>query len=400
MGSIKIKDIKIGKRYRKDMGDISELANSIKEQGLLQPVGINDNNELIFGQRRIKAAISLGWEEIEVRRVNVTSILEGELTENEVRKQFNIEERVAIGKAVEDLLGERRGRPEIKVNKGADFCTLKNNTKTGIKTRDIAAQKAGFGSHDTYVKAKTITEKATPEQLKKVNSGECSINAIYKEIKNKAKRKTQRKVYEAKKEEVRQRIETKTNVLPNLILCDPPWRYDFAETTSRKIENQYDTLTVSEMKDLLPKTEPDCILFLWATAPKIREAFELLDLWGFTYKSQAIWDKEIIGSGYWWRGQHEILIVATKGKPSPPLPEFRVSSVFREKRTKHSKKPVCVYEWIEKAFADRVKLEMFCREKRENWLVMGDEVSTTVSLKQTACPSKFRVKPRKQNGEQ
>jgi len=207
------------------MGNISKLANSIKEQGLLQPVGINDNNELIFGQRRIKAAISLGWEEIEVRRVNVTSILEGELTENEVRKQFNIEERVAIGKAVEDLLGERRGgdrKSEQVKNQSGQTPTLINNTqvenqsanvgtlnnktqveenqsanvgvlKNNIETRDIAAKKAGFGSHGTYAKAKTIIEKATPEQLKKVNSGESSINEVYTKIKKKEKIETARK---------------------------------------------------------------------------------------------------------------------------------------------------------------------------------------------------------------
>jgi len=104
---IKIKDIKIGTRYRKDMGDLQKLADSIKKQGLLQPIGIDQNNVLVFGQRRMEACKLLGYESIEARIVDVSSLLEGELAENEVRKQFNIEERVAIGKAVETCFPPR-----------------------------------------------------------------------------------------------------------------------------------------------------------------------------------------------------------------------------------------------------------------------------------------------------
>lgn len=62
-----IADIKIGDRYRKDVGDIEALAASIKKQGLLQPIGINENNELVFGERRLRAFQSLGWTRIPVR---------------------------------------------------------------------------------------------------------------------------------------------------------------------------------------------------------------------------------------------------------------------------------------------------------------------------------------------
>ena len=135
---IAIDSITTGKRYRKDVGNLQELADSIKEQGLLQPVGLTENRELVFGKRRIEAVKLLGWTEIDARVVNVTSLLEGELTENEVRKQFSLDERVAIGLALEDMLGERRGgdrvSKEIKEQSGT-VSTLKE------KTRDIAAKK-------------------------------------------------------------------------------------------------------------------------------------------------------------------------------------------------------------------------------------------------------------------
>lgn len=161
--------------------------------------------------------------------------------------------------------------------------------------------------------------------------------------------------------------------LPNLVLADPPWRYDFAETDNRQIENQYPSATVEEICDMTPKTQPDAVVFMWATVAKLREAFEVMDAWGFDYKTSAVWDKEKIGMGYWFRGQHELLLVGTKGKFSPPEQEARVSSVFRESRGKHSAKPECVYQWIERAFPAAIKLEMFCRSPRAGWQTHGNE---------------------------
>jgi N6-adenosine-specific RNA methylase IME4/ParB-like chromosome segregation protein Spo0J len=168
---------------------------------------------------------------------------------------------------------------------------------------------------------------------------------------------------------------------PNLILADPPWKYDFAETDSRQIENHYPTGTVPEIAAYMRKelqtedTAHDCVLFLWATVAKMTEAFELLDELGFQYKTCAVWDKEKIGMGYWFRGQHELLLVATRGQFSPPEQEHRVSSVFREARGRHSEKPECVYQWIEAAFPSACKMEIFQRKPRANWIGKGNEAN-------------------------
>lgn len=161
--------------------------------------------------------------------------------------------------------------------------------------------------------------------------------------------------------------------VPSLVLADPPWRYDFAETDNRQIENQYPSATVDEIIAHRPDTAPDCVLLMWATVAKLPQALEVLGAWGFEYNTHAMWDKERIGMGYWFRGQHELLLVGTKGSASPPEQAHRVSSVFREARGAHSAKPECVYRWIEEAFADRVKLEMYCRRPRAGWLTFGNE---------------------------
>ena len=125
-------------------------------------------------------------------------------------------------------------------------------------------------------------------------------------------------------------------------------------------------------------THDDGILYIWATSPKLREALEVIDAWGFEYKTQMIWDKEHIGMGYWTRGRHEILLIATKGNPPAPKPEHRWDSVQVEARREHSRKPEWTYEMIEQQWGDAAKLEMFARTERAGWSTFGNETDTFV----------------------
>ena len=186
-----------------------------------------------------------------------------------------------------------------------------------------------------------------------------------------AERKAEERENLSRQQQIEEELEKQK--LPSLVLADPPWKYAFSETDSRQIENQYPSATVDEIISHKPETQPDCVLFLWATVAKLQEALEVMNGWGFTYKTNAVWNKEKIGMGYWFRGQHELLLVGTKGKASPPDTAKRVSSVFNEPRRKHSEKPECVYSWIENAFPTCKKLEMYCRNKRDDWMTWGNE---------------------------
>jgi N6-adenosine-specific RNA methylase IME4 len=166
----------------------------------------------------------------------------------------------------------------------------------------------------------------------------------------------------------------------DVILADPPWRYGFSRSKSREIERQYPTMTVTEIAalDVASLCAPDATLALWATMPKLREAFTVMDAWGFTYKTGAAWDKVLIGMGYYVRGRHELLLFGTRGNPTCPRPENRPDSIFAEKRRRHSQKPERAYRMLELMYPDATRLELFARSTRPGWDVWGNEVPCSI----------------------
>lgn len=94
---VDINKIVVRDRIRKDFGDIKELADDIKRNGLINPPAISRNYELIAGERRLRACKSLGWKQIEVHQIDVDDAekqLYMEISENETRKDFSMTERL------------------------------------------------------------------------------------------------------------------------------------------------------------------------------------------------------------------------------------------------------------------------------------------------------------------
>ena len=150
-------------------------------------------------------------------------------------------------------------------------------------------------------------------------------------------------------EELRKRVCPLPEGQYSVVLADPPWEYSFSRSANRRISNQYPTLSLDEIKAFVTQDifAKDCVLFLWVPSPKAEEGFEVLKAWGFTYKTSAVWDKLIIGMGYYFRQQHEWLLVGTKGSLPVPKPSARVSSIIESRRGKHSQKPTKLYKIIE-----------------------------------------------------
>lgn len=200
-----------------------------------------------------------------------------------------------------------------------------------------------------------------------------------KEILSQAKR-----IQAEKREEKRaERIEIITNEKPldnigpfNVIYADPPWKYDYSQSTSREIENQYPTMELEDICKLQIANicSDDCVLFMWSTSPKLYDAMKVIDAWGFTYKTCMVWVKDKIGMGYYARQQHELLLIATIGNLPVPKPEDRPSSVIYGDRNEHSEKPDEVYILLENMYPEFSKVELFGRKLREGWFTWGNQV--------------------------
>lgn len=162
-----------------------------------------------------------------------------------------------------------------------------------------------------------------------------------------------------------------------VIYADPPWRYEHTETESRAVENQYPTMSLDEICEMPISNiaHDDCVLFMWATSPKLEDAFRVLNAWGFKYRTCAVWDKEVIGMGYYFRQQHELLLVATKGDIPTPAPADRPGSVLRDKRALHSEKPEAMREYIESMYPQLDKVELFCRAPKDGWSAWGNQAA-------------------------
>jgi N6-adenosine-specific RNA methylase IME4 len=166
-----------------------------------------------------------------------------------------------------------------------------------------------------------------------------------------------------------------------VILADPEWRFEpWSRETGmdRAADNHYPTSELEEIKarDVASIAAADCILFLWATSPMLPQALEVMRAWGFAYKSQAIWAKDRAGTGYWFRNEHEILLVGTRGNVPAPAPGTQWGSLISAPVGAHSEKPAEVYEMIEAYFPNLPKIELNARACRDGWDAWGLEADS------------------------
>lgn len=173
---IDISRVKVSNRIRQDYGDIEDLANDIKENGLINPPVVTPNFELIAGERRLRAMKYLGYQQVEVRVMQVKDyehMLKLEINENENRKDFTRLERLEYARRLERI--ER-----VKARE-----RMQNPTKNSSEgeTQEIVAKKAGIGSKDTYRKEKYIAKHADKETLEAWDKRKISTHKAYTRIK-------------------------------------------------------------------------------------------------------------------------------------------------------------------------------------------------------------------------
>lgn len=183
-----------------------------------------------------------------------------------------------------------------------------------------------------------------------------------------------------------------------VIYADPPWAYKVwsKKGAGRSAESHYPTMSIEDIK-ALPVGEladKDCALFLWITFPMLREAWEVMDAWGFTYKSIAfVWVKQnkkslslFWGMGYWTRANAELCVIATKG--SPKRQSRAVHQVIISPIEEHSKKPDEARRRIVELMGDVPRVELFARQSSPGWDVWGNEAPGSITFPGTEKEAK------------
>lgn len=161
-----------------------------------------------------------------------------------------------------------------------------------------------------------------------------------------------------------------------VLYADPAWQFEPWSRESgldRDASNHYPTRPTDVLAALQPPAAPSSVLFLWAIAPMLPDALQVMSAWGFTYKSNAVWRKDRMSTGYWFRFYHEHLLVGVRGDVPAPAPGEQSVSVIDAMVGDHSVKPAIFHDLIEKMFPILPKLEMFARSGRPGWDSWGAE---------------------------
>lgn len=370
--------------------DFDGLVADIRDNGLIDDIWIFEG-AILDGRNRYRACAAAGIDIPLDRFVHFKPEVHGDpltfsIAKNLKRRHLNDDQRRMVAARLANM---RPGRPAGAAETPAE-CGVKIEEAARLVNVDAAGTE----------RARTVLARATPEVREAVDKGKLTVAAAAQA--SKLPEETQRKIAdEAKagranvvrtviKKETRDAREAdlgrKQQALPDkkygVILADPEWRFEpYSRDTGmdRAPDNHYDT---SDTIDIIRRpvaaiAAKDAVLWLWATAPMLPQALAVMKAWGFEYKTHRIWRKtrsgDGRGSGYWFTGEHELVLVGTRG--AIPAPATAVGpSVFDAPAGRHSAKPECIAEMIEQLYPNLPKIELNRRgAPRPGWDAWGNE---------------------------
>jgi ParB-like chromosome segregation protein Spo0J len=306
------------------------LLESIKANGILEPLVVTPDGTILSGHRRWRAALNLGFADVPAREMKLNTDIDEQATILEFNRQrektFSQRMReaeklkeIAATRAKEKqeaqadigrVSGELGGRPpKSKKKESLPEKPLPLKSGEGVlnkptkadhhanETSSVLASQIGM-KRDTFTKAEKVYKKAesgdarAQELVKKLDTGTTTVNAAYKEI----------IVTEQKKAAI-ENIEQKAREpegLFNVIVIDPPWGYEKRnEDALHRARNPYPTMSVDEIAAMEIPAATDCVLWLWTTNAFMHDAYHILDARGFTPKTILTWVKDKMGLGDW-----------------------------------------------------------------------------------------------------
>lgn len=316
-----------------------ELVADIREKGLRMAIVLCDG-QVLDGRNRLRACRDVGIEP-RFETYNGHDPMAYVISTNLHRRHLSESQRGDIA---------------------ATLATAKQGQKVPIGTFTLKeAAKVMNVSRRTAARARAV-QAAAPELAQNVRSGKTTLNAAHRQV--------QRQKAIAK-------IEAEAQPLPvgpfRVLVADPPWAY-----TKRKDDGThraaltYPSMTTDEIC-AMPVCElgfGDSVLWLWTTNAFMRDAFRVLDAWGYTEKTILTWAKNKMGTGDWLRGKTEHCILAIRGRPTVNL--TNQTTLLNGKVRQHSRKPEEFYALVER-LCPGSKCELFAREHRDGWQIWGAE---------------------------
>jgi N6-adenosine-specific RNA methylase IME4 len=360
--------IRIGSRYRRDLGDINELAASISGIGLLHPVVVRSDGTLIAGRRRLEACRSLGWAEIPATILDLAQIVRGEYAENFYRKAFTPSEMADIADALEPL-----ERAKAKERQGTRTDIRGNSPGGSGQALDHVAKAVGK-DRKTITKARAIRDaaEAEPERFGKLQADmdrTGRVDGPYKRLIVARQAAT---------------IRAEPPPLPGngpyrCVAADPPWPYETdTDDPADRATHPYPQMSIEAIcalgNEVREIAYENCILWLWVTNHILAKGLhrDVLDAWGFAPRTILTWVKDRMGRGALLRGQTEQCVMAVRGKPIVEL--TNQTTVLYAPVRANSQKPNEFYELVEELCPAPRYAELFSRDVRAGWDMHGDEV--------------------------
>jgi len=339
--------------------DYQQLKEDIRQNGIKIPIMVSEDGTIVDGYQRRRAWMELGRYPFDIPKIvkhydSREEMIQDAITLNILRRHLNRGQRAYF--ATKYLLPQEKEKAEERMLAGIKDPSPDLDEGSG-RAYELAGKKVGLGK-TTLRKAERVFKESNEEKKQNVLKGKLSIDKAYQDLERKDKHENPPRLPEGEFD---------------VIYADPPWSYDY--TLRGSPDEHYTTMKTKDIKELEIPCAENAVLFLWATNPKIEDALNVMRGWRFKYKTNMVWVKDKIGTGYYFRGQHELLLIGIKGEIPVPTEATRRSSVLESPRREHSQKPDEVYEIIESMYPNRKYLELFSRTQREGWESWGYETS-------------------------
>jgi len=286
----------------------------------------------------------------------------------------SIEELQDLEKLIPFCKIELYQQAKAKIESGAAKSVSEAARQIGEETgRPIETIRRRINEEATVRGAQLSEMAGTDKHRPEIKKAEQSILDTAKAI-----RQERRELSQEIKREVRE-IPLPAGIY-NIVYADPPWKYndtcEDGSIQSKGADKHYPLMTIEQLCELPVKNilAENAVMFFWVTSPLLSECWPIISAWGFKYKSSFVWDKVRHNMGHYNSVRHEFLLICTRGSFLPENKELHDSVISIEKSKTHSQKPQYFRELIDKMYPNGNRIELFAREKTENWDVYGNEV--------------------------